>query len=57
VSIIDCERLGGGEVALSAIARGGAIASSRTTRQARGSDTGLFLKVVTVKPMIACRTV
>jgi hypothetical protein len=46
VSIIDCERLGSDEVALSAIARGVAIASSRTTRPASGSDTGLLLKVV-----------
>jgi len=36
---------------------GVAITSRRTTRPTRGSDTGLLLKVVTVKPMIACWTV
>ena len=44
-------------MALSAMDRGVAIASSRTTRPARGSDTGLLLRVVTVKLMIACCTV
>jgi hypothetical protein len=57
VSIIDCERPGAGGLALSAMDRGVAIASSRTTRPTRGSDTGLLLKVVTVKPMIACWTI
>jgi hypothetical protein len=53
VSIIDCERPGAGGLALSAMDRGVAIASSRTTRPTRGSDKGLLLRVVTVKPMIA----
>jgi hypothetical protein len=56
VSIIDCERLGADGLALSA-RDPVAIASRRTTRPTRGSDTGLLLKVVTVKPMIACWTV
>jgi hypothetical protein len=33
--------------------RGVAIANSRKMRPARGSDKGLLLRVVTVKPMIA----
>jgi hypothetical protein len=37
--------------------RGVAIATNRTTRPTRGSDKGLLLRVVTVKPMIACCTV